>query len=231
MNKVIKKKNSIICIIPARGGSKRIKNKNIINFYGKPLIYYSIKAAKKSNIFSRIIVSTDSKKIMKISRKFGAEVPFLRNKKLSDDKTSTMDVLIDTIKKINSTNINFHCLLYPTAPLIDYKDISSAFKKLQRENADALMTISKYLNHPLRSLIIKDRYLKFKWEKYQKANSQDLEELFHDCGNFYFFKTNKILNWKKFFPKKMIPYKLKIYNSVDIDNYDDLKLAKKLFKN
>ena len=176
-------------------------------------------------------MSTDSKKIMEISRKFGAEVPFLRNKKLSDDKTSTMDVLIDTIKKINSTDIDFHCLLYPTAPLINSKDIFLAFKKLQRENADALMTISKYLNHPLRSLIIKNKYLKFKWKKYRKINSQDLEEFFHDCGNFYFFKTSKILNRKKFYPKKMIPYKLNIYNSVDIDNYEDLKLAKKLFKN
>ena len=215
-----KNKKKIICIIPARGGSERIKNKNIIDFYGKPLIYYSIKAAKKSNIFSRIIV-----------KKYGAEVPFLRNKKLSDDKTSTMDVLIDTIRKIDSTKVDFHCLLYPTAPLINSKDISSAYNKLQRENADALMTVSKYLNHPLRSLIIKNKYLKFKWKKYQKTNSQELEELFHDCGNFYFFKTSKILNKKKFYPKKMIPYKIKIYNSVDIDNYEDLKLAKKLFQN
>jgi pseudaminic acid cytidylyltransferase len=227
----LKKKFKPICIIPARGGSKRIKNKNIINFFGKPLIYYSIKAAKKSKIFSRIIVSTDSKKIMNIAIKYGAEVPFLRSKELSDDKTSSKDVLIDTINKINSKNVDYHCLMYPTAPLIKSEDIKSAFKKLLNKKADGLMTISKYMNHPLRSLILKNDYLKFKWKKYKKKNSQDLEELYHDCGNFYFFKTKKILMKKIFYPKKMIPYFLKLHHSVDIDNYDDLNLAKILFRN
>ena len=84
-----------ICVIPARSNSKRIKNKNIINFFGKPLIYYSIKAAKKSNLFKRIIVSTDSEKIANIAVKFGAEVPFLRSKKLSNDFVTTTDVIRD----------------------------------------------------------------------------------------------------------------------------------------
>ena len=121
--------------------------------------------------------------------------------------------------------------MYPTSPLIQSKDIVSAFKKLINEKADGLMTVSKYMNHPLRSLIIKNTYLKFKWEKYKKKNSQDLEKLYHDCGNFYFFKTKKILNSKIFYPKKMIPFYVKLHNSVDIDNYDDLNLAKILFKN
>ena len=228
---MIKNKFKPICIIPARSGSKRIKNKNIINFFGKPLIYYSINAAKKSKVFSRVIVSTDSKRIMKIAKNYGAEVPFLRSKKLSNDKTSTKEVFIDAINKINSKNVDFHCLMYPTAPLIQSKDITSAFKKLINEKADGLMTVSKYMNHPLRSLIIKNNYLKFKWEKYKKKNSQDLEKLYHDCGNFYFFKTKKILNRKIFYPKKMIPFYVKLHNSVDIDNYDDLNLAKILFKN
>ena len=188
---MLKKKLKPICIIPAREGSKRIKNKNIINFFGKPLIYYSINAAKKSKIFSSIIVSTDSKKIRNIAIKCGAEVPFLRSKELSDDNTSSKDVLIDTINKINSENIDFHCLMYPTAPLIKSKDIKSAFNKLLIEKADGLLTVSKYMNHPLRSLILKNNYLKFKWEKYKKKNSQDLEKLYHDCGNFYFFRTKK----------------------------------------
>jgi pseudaminic acid cytidylyltransferase len=224
------KKLKPICVIPARSGSKRIKNKNILNFFGKPLIYYSINAAKKSKVFSRIIVSTDSEKIKKIALKYGAEVPYLRNKKLSNDKTSTFDVLIDGIQKLNTQNISFHCLLYPTAPLIKSNDISLAYKKLLNEKADGLMTVSKYMNHPLRSLIIKNKYLKFKWKKFQKKNSQDLEKFYHDCGNFYFFKTAKIFEKNKNYPRKMLPYLIKIYNSVDIDNYEDLKLAKKLFK-
>ena len=219
-----------ICVIPARGGSKRIKNKNIINFFGKPLIYYSIFTALKSKLFSRVIVSTDSLKIKKISKKFGAEVPFLRKDKLSNDYATTKDVLLDAIARINSKKINYHCLLYPTAPLINSKTLVKAFNILKKEKADALMTVSKYTNHPLRSLYIKKKYLNFMWPKFQKKNSQDLIKLFHDTGSFYFFKTKKIINSKTFYPKKIIPYKLKIYETVDIDNYEDLALAKKLFK-
>ena len=91
-----------ICIIPARSKSVRIKNKNIINFFGKPIIAYAIDVAKESKLFKRIIVSTDSKKIAKIAIKYGAEVPFLRSKKLSDNYTTTTDVIIDSIKKISS---------------------------------------------------------------------------------------------------------------------------------
>ena len=95
-----------ICIIPARGNSKRIRNKNIINFYGKPIIYYSILLAKKSKLFSRIVVSTDDNKIAKIAKKYGAEVPFIRSKKLSNDYVNSTDVVIDTIKKIFSEKID-----------------------------------------------------------------------------------------------------------------------------
>ena len=165
-------KNKCICIIPARKGSKRIKNKNIINFLGKPMIYYSIKAAQKSKIFSKIIVSTDCKKIANISKKYGAEVPFFRNKKLSNDKATTKDVLVDAIKKINSKNIEFHCLIYPTAPLIKYPDLKKAFKLIQEQNADCIMTVCKYQNHPLRSLVNKNNFLQFKWKHFQKKFSR-----------------------------------------------------------
>lgn len=223
-------KKKCVCIIPARKGSKRIKNKNTKNFFGKPLIYYSIKAAQKSKIFSKIIVSTDCEKIANISRKYGADVPFLRNKRLSNDKASTKSVLIDTIKKNNSKNIEFHCMIYPTAPLIKPQDLKKAFKLIRNRNVDCVITVCKYLNHPLRSFIIKNNFLQFKWKQFQKKNSQDLEELVHDSGNFYFFRTKKILEGKNFYPKKTLPYYLKIFNSVDIDNYDDLELAKRLFK-
>lgn len=227
----MKKQIRPICIIPARGGSKRIKNKNIVNFFGKPLIYYSIKSAIESKIFSRIIVSTDSPKIKKISEKYGAEVPFVREKRLSDDLTSTKDVLVDAIFKTKSQNVKFHCLLYPTAPLVKSKDLINAYNKTKKEKADGLITVCKYLNHPLRSLLIQKKFLKFKWKKNIKKNTQNLPEFYFDCGNFYFFKTEKIIKSRTFYPKKMIPYFLKKYDAVDIDNYEDLELAKKLFGN
>ena len=122
-----------ICIIPARGGSKRIKNKNIINFFGKPMIAHAIIAAKKSNLFSSIVVSTDSQKILKVAINYGAECPYLRNKKLSDDKTSTKDVLIDSIKKLQSNDIDYHYLIYPNAPLISSKDLIKAFNLIKKK--------------------------------------------------------------------------------------------------
>ena len=104
---MIKNKNSVVCIIPARSGSKRIKNKNIINFFGKPLIYYSIKNALNSKLFNDVIVTTDCVNIKKISEKYGAKVPFLRPRKLSNDKTSTKDVVDYVLQEIDNTKYDY----------------------------------------------------------------------------------------------------------------------------
>ena len=114
-----------LAIIPARLGSKRLYQKNIKNFYGKPIISYSIEAAKKTKIFDKIIVSTESKKLKKIAEKFGAEVPFLRPRKIADDKTHFNDAIIHTIIELKKKNYKIKnvCCIYPTSPLIDYKNI------------------------------------------------------------------------------------------------------------
>jgi CMP-N-acetylneuraminic acid synthetase len=124
---------NVICIIPARGGSKRIKNKNIIDFFGKPLISYSINVAIQSKLFDKIIVSTDSPKISNISKKYGAEVPFLRSKKLSNDFTGTNDVLIDTVKRIAAYDAKYVFCIYPTAPLITVDDLKKAFYRIKKK--------------------------------------------------------------------------------------------------
>ena len=142
-----------ICIIPARKNSKRIKNKNIKLFAGKPLISYVIKIAKKSKLFSKIIVSTDSKKIAKIAKKNGAEVPFLRSKKLSNDYSQSIEVLLDSIHKINSQNIKYHFFIYPGAPLIERKDLIRAFKIINKENLDHLVAMSNYNVSPYSCLL------------------------------------------------------------------------------
>ena len=197
----------MICIIPARSGSKRIKDKNIINFYNKPLISYSIKKAISSKLFNKVIVSTDSKKIKRISEKFGAKVPFIRSKKLSNDKTGTMEVLIDAIKKTNSVNEKFCCLFYPTSPLIKAIDLNKAFNILKsKKNADGIFTIAEYNSHPMRSLILKNNFVNFKFSSYRKKNSNDLKKMYFDCGNFYFYRTKKIL--KKNINLKMLGFKI-----------------------
>lgn len=223
----------IICIIPARKKSKRIKNKNIVNFFGKPLIAYSIINAIKSNIFEKVIVSTDSVKISKVSKKYGAEVPFLRPKNISGDNTIVKDVLIHALNNIKDLNkYKYFCCLYPTAPLISSNDLKKAYKKLIKFNANALVSIVKYNNHPLRSLITnKKNYLSFKFKKFQRVNSQNLQPFFHDAGAFYFYKTQDFLiRRKSLLPVKTIPFRLTIDKAVDIDDFEDLKLAKIIYK-
>ena len=220
----------MICIIPARSGSKRIKDKNIINFYNKPLISYSIKKAISSKLFNKVIVSTDSKKIKRISEKFGAKVPFIRSKKLSNDKTGTMEVLIDAIKKTNSVNEKFCCLFYPTSPLIKAIDLNKAFNILKsKKNADGIFTIAEYNSHPMRSLILKNNFVNFKFSSYRKKNSNDLKKMYFDCGNFYFYRTKKIL--KKNINLKMLGFKIESIRSIDINTHDDIKLEKIIYKN
>ena len=140
--KTLKKIAGNIAIIPARSGSRRIKNKNIKIFNKKPVIYWSIKAAKESKIFDRIIVSTDSKKIAKISNRYGAETPFIRKKKLAQDIISTVDVVRDAIKNANIYNAKV-CCIYPCAPLISSKDLIKAYKKLSKK-VDFVFSISTF---------------------------------------------------------------------------------------
>ena len=121
-----------IAIIPARSGSKRIKNKNITKFYGKPLIFYTIKTAIKSKLFDKIIVSTDSKIISKLSKKYGASIPFMRPKHLSNDHASTMNVINHAVKWLSKKNENakFYCCIYPTTPLLSSSVLKDSFKKV-----------------------------------------------------------------------------------------------------
>ena len=124
-----------LAIIPARGGSKGLKNKNILKFDNKPLLAWSILAAKKSKLFSKIIVSTDSKKIAVIAKKYGAEVPFLRPKKLSSDRSKSVDLVIHALDFYKKKNLFFKniFLLEPTSPLRDEKDIIRSFKYINKK--------------------------------------------------------------------------------------------------
>jgi len=226
-------KKKIICVIPARGGSKRIKDKNIKQFHKKPLIFYSIKNALNSKIFSEVYVSTDSKKIQKISKRYGANVSRLRPKKFSGDKIITKDVLINFIKNLKFTKkIDYICCLYPTAPLINSLDLKNAYKKFMKSNANALVSVGKYNNHPLRSFkLSKNKYLTFKFPKYQKRNSQTLEKMYHDAGAFYFYKKSQLFSpQQRLYPRKTIPFILNQSKVVDIDDIEDFKFAKKLFQ-
>lgn len=223
---------NIIAIIPARGGSKRIKNKNIKVFNKKPMIYWSIKAAMKSNLFSRIIVSTDSKIIANYAKKFGAEVPFIRSKLLSDDITSPYKAVKDSILKIKSqlSKSTSICCIYPCAPYISSQDLKFGYKESLKRKSHYIFPIVEY-PHPIqrsfkinknKKLIIADKSSILK-------RTQDLEVFYHDAGQFYWGnlniwlkKDNILLNGYGF----PIPY----WRSVDIDTLEDWERAEILFK-
>ena len=223
-----------LAIIPARGGSKRIKNKNLKIFFGKPLIYYSIKALKDSNIFSKIHISSDSTKILNYSNKLKIKTDFKRPKYLADDKTGLNKVLKYVISKYQSLNQSYDevWLIFPNNPFITKKtifDCSKAYKKINHKKNNALMTVTKY-NYPIhwaQKLSSNNHLLPL--DKFSlKMRSQDFNKVYCEAGmvNVY---SNKIFYSKM--KTKYFPLELPLYSSVDIDNIEDFRLAKILFKN
>jgi len=220
-----------ICIIPARSGSKRIKNKNIKHFGGKPIISYAIRLAQSSGLFKRIVVSTDSRKISKIAKKYGAEVPFLRSKKLANDFTPLADVLIDCIKKISSQTTKYHFCLLPTTTLILKKDLINSFKKIKKIDFDHLSSVSEYDASPHRALRFagKNR-IEFNSKKFALTRSQDLPKLCRSSGTFYIYRTKSLLKYNRKLPRKSTYYFIDKYRSIDIDTKSDFKFAEFIFK-
>ena len=220
-----------ICIIPARLGSKRIKYKNIKLFAGKPIISYAIQLAKSTGLFKRIIVSTDSYKISKIAKKYGAEVPFLRSKKLANDFTPDSDVLIDCIKKISSQATKYHFCLYPTTTLVLKKDLINSFKKIKKIDFDHLSTVSEYDASPHRALrLVGKNRIEFNSKKFALTRSQNLPRLCRDSGSFTIHRTKSLLKYNRKLPKKTTYYFIDKYRCIDIDTESDFKFAEFIFK-
>ena len=219
-----------ICLIPARGGSKRIKNKNIKKFFGKPLLERVIKNAKKSKLFDDIYVSTDSILIKKLATRCGAIVPYMRSKKLSNDHAIIKSVIDDFINKVilnKKEKINIF-VLYPTSIFVSKEMIIKCNKMLKKTE---YVTIVKKFPHPIQ------RALRFNKKKLQPLNlkkkmmrTQDLEDYYYNSGQIDCFKLDAWLKKKIFFKMNAKFIILKDIESIDIDTPDDLKLAYKIFK-
>lgn len=220
-----------ICVIPARIGSKRIKNKNIINFFGKPLISYIIKEAKKSNVFKEIIVSTDSEEIKKISIKNGAKIYFDRPKKLCADKTTTLEIVRHCINFLKNKNLDHICCIYPTAILLKARHIKKSLAMIKKKKNGFIFS-AQLFDHPIeRAISINRNGVKIFKKKYAKVQSNFLTKYYFDAGQFYWGKVNDWIKNETIFDKKTSIYQLSRYEAVDINVKDDLKLAKILFKN
>lgn len=220
--------DSVLCVIPARGGSKRIPRKNIIDFKGKPLISYSIDAAKASGVFDTIMVSTDDEDIAQIAKSYGADIPFYRSKDTSNDHTGIADVILEVIDNYRKQGKEFKyvaCIL-ATAPLIQPSKIKQAYEMLlNNADADSVCPVEVFSYPPQRCLVIRDEKLEMLYPENYFARSQDLEKYYHDCGQFFMFKTYALERDRKLYTQNAIPIIIDSMESQDIDNYEDLKLA------
>ena len=220
-----------IAIIPARSGSKRIKSKNIKLFFGKPIIKYTIEKLIKSKIFNKVYVSTNSKKIAKISKESGADVPFLRNENLSGDKISTKDVISDFINKIkfSVSNINYVFCVYPCTPLLEIKDLKKGLQLSKKNHSSFVYPVLKY-KHPIqRSFKLIHNTPKYIYPKFHSYNTQNLDNYFHDAGQFYISSINNWLSNKSLHLNSKC-FEIDLFNGVDIDDLDDWKLTELIYK-
>lgn len=222
-----------LAIIPARGGSKRIPRKNIKTFCGKPMIVWTIEAARLSGCFDRIIVSTDDAEIAEVARAHNADVPFIRPTNLSDDHTGTIPVIAHAIDWMsrNVIPVDFACCLYATAPFVRAEDIRRGFEVLQQSGAGYAFSVTSYPFPIQRAIrITADLRVEMFSPDHFNTRSQELEEAFHDAGQFYWGCAAAWLAGKSLFSHNAAPVPLPRYRVQDIDTAEDWERAEWLFK-
>ncbi|MBR9885563.1 MAG: pseudaminic acid cytidylyltransferase [Oceanospirillales bacterium] len=221
-----------VAIIPARGGSKRIPRKNIREFAGQPLIAYSIKAAQESGVCDRVIVSTDDDEIAQVARAYGAEIPFIRPQSLSDDFTGTGAVVDHALAWLveHGDMPAFVCCIYATAPLISAERIATAFQQLE-QNAQMVHAFSVgRFSYPVHRGLMRDGDgIRMLYPEHMMTRSQDLPEVLHDAGQFYWTRLGSEASAPMFGPKS-IPILLPDWQVKDIDTEEDWRHAEILYK-
>ncbi len=221
-----------IAIIPARGGSKRIPNKNIKNFFGKPILAYVIETALESGLFDEVMVSTDSKEIADIASQYGAKVPFFRSEKASDDFATTSDVLKEVIGQYEDKGVKIEsaCCIYPSAVLINSQQLQKAHQDFKKWNYDSLISVLKFSFPIQRGFKEVAGKLKMIWPENKNKRSQDLETFYHDAGQFYFFNVDKFKQSNELYTESTGFLLLSEYEAQDIDNPEDWLMAELKYK-
>ncbi|MDX1352025.1 MAG: pseudaminic acid cytidylyltransferase [Thiomicrorhabdus sp.] len=225
--------NMRLCVIPARGGSKRIPRKNIKDFLGKPIIAYSIEAALNSGCFDKVIVSTDDSEIACVAKQYGAEVPFIRPIELANDYAGTLPVIKHAIEWFEEQGIKFSyvCALYATAPFVQSCHLQKSFAQLKKTQADYCFTVTTFPSPIQRAFKITEtnRVEMFYPENFN-VRSQDLEDAYHDAGQYYWGKAEAFKQEKPFFSDSATPYLLPRYLVQDLDTPDDWIRAELMYQ-
>ena len=223
---------SSVAIITARGGSKRIPHKNIKPFLGKPIIAYSIEAAKAAGCFDEVMVSIDDEEIAEIAKRYGAVVPFRRSAENSDDFSTTRDVVREVLKQYKEVGREFEyaCCIYPTAPFITAERLKESMQLLEKNQADSVLPVVQFSFPPQRCVVLQEGKAVFKWPEHMLTRSQDLEPFYHDCGQYYCLNTKAFGEQGVLFMENTYPVILDEMEVQDIDNETDWKLAELKFK-
>ncbi len=221
-----------LAIITARGGSKRIPGKNIKEFCGKPIIQYSIEAANQAGLFDEVMVSTESEEIKHAAESCGGKVPFLRSEKTAGDMAMTHEVLLEVLEEYKKRGMEFEyfCCIYPTAPFITAEKLRKSKALLDESGADGVLPVAAFSFPPQRCFVIRDGKVRFLWPENRLVRSQDLEKLYHDCGQFYFIRTDAFLREKNLILEHMIPMITDELEVQDIDNFEDWELAEMKYR-
>lgn len=222
-----------IAIITARGGSRRIPGKNIRSFCGKPIMIYSIDAAKQSGMFDVVMVSTDDGEIAHIAREAGAEVPFMRSDAASSDYATTSDVLREVLEEYRRLGREFElaACLYPTAPFVTAHKLTTAAQLLKNHpEADTVMPVVRFSFPPQRGVYLENGFLVKADPASYGLRSQDLRPVYHDCGQFYLFRPDRFCTTGQLIGEKVIPMEMKETEVQDIDNETDWQLAEIKFR-
>ena len=218
-----------IAVITARGGSRRIPKKNIKEFCGKPIIAYSIEAALASGVFDEVMVSTDSEEIAAVAREYGADVPFMRSRETSDDYATTNDVLVEVFNEYSKRGEHYDIAvcIYPTAPFVTADKLKNAVVLMERDGVEAVTPVVKFSFPPQRAFIIRDSLLEYQYPEYAKMRSQDLEPVYHDCGQFYAMKVKNVLQG---IAVKAVPVIVPETEVQDIDCEEDWVIAEMKYR-
>lgn len=221
-----------IAVIPARGGSKRIPRKNIKLFHGLPVIAYAIKAAKESGVFSEVFVSTDDEEIAEIAESFGAAIPWMRQKDLSDDYATTVSVIQDAVNKLKSSlsDIEYVCCIYPATPLLQPSFISQGLQILKDGDWDYVLSASRAKNPPERFFSLDSANgVEMHFPEHRATRTQDFLPSYHDAGQFYFGRSSSWESGLQIFSSRSTIIEIPPELSVDVDTLDDWHYAEHLF--
>ena len=222
-----------LAVIPARGGSKRIPRKNVMPFCGKPMIAWSIEAALASACFDRIIVSTDDAEIAEVAKACGAEVPFMRPEALSDDHTGTIPVIAHVVEwmRAQGQKPELVCTLYATAPFVCGQDLQRGMHALKENDAEYAFSVTSYAFPIQRAVrITQEGRIQMLDPQQFATRSQDLEEAYHDAGQFYWGKAQAWVDGTPIFSERAVPVVLPRHRVQDIDTPEDWLRAELMFR-